>query len=99
MYVVIFKAAILELDGEYKQTAAAMRELAFAKYHCLGFEACAENGQEIALSYWNSLDDIAAWRHDLQHQGAQKQGMARWYRHCHVEIAEIVRQYARSNES
>lgn len=98
MYVVIFRAKIKMLDEVYSQTAALMRKLAFERYNCQGFHACSEGEDEIALSYWNSLDDIAAWREDVQHQLAQQQGLRDWYQHCHVEIAEIVRQYARSNE-
>lgn len=78
MYVVIFRASIKQLDEDYSATATAMRELAFAKYHCQSFHALTENGEEIALSYWECLEDIAAWRQDLQHQAAQKQGMAKW---------------------
>ena len=67
-YVVIFKAQILNLDASYDQTAQALREKALKHFNCRHFEALSENGQEIALSYWDSLADIRAWHQDAEHQ-------------------------------
>ena len=99
MYVVIFRANIGKLDEEYSSFAKQLRQLALEHYHCLEFHACTEGSQEVALSYWRSLQDIAAWRDDVQHKIAQHQAVGRWYQSCSVEIAEIVRQYQRSHQS
>jgi heme-degrading monooxygenase HmoA len=92
-YVVIFKATIRTLDAEYSATAQRMREKAFADYGCVDFVAVSEGDQEIALSYWNSLDDIARWKNDSEHQRAQQLGREKWYRDFSVEIAQIDRSY------
>ena len=93
MYIVIFRACIHQLDADYSQTAQRMREKAFAEYGCVDFVAVSEGDQEIALSYWNSLEDIRRWQQDAEHRQAQQKGRERWYREYSVEIAPIERGY------
>ena len=95
-YVVIFKAQIKELDAEYVQMAQQLREKALTQFKCKQFESIAENGFEIALSYWDSLDDIQAWHRDAEHQAAQRIGKEKWYENFSVEICEIQRSYTSS---
>ena len=92
-YVVIFKATIKTLDAEYGTTAQRMREKVFADYGCVDFVAVSEGDQEIALSYWKSLEDIARWKNDPEHQRAQQLGREKWYREFQVEIAQVQRSY------
>lgn len=92
-YVVIFKAQINILDDEYFQTAQQLREKAIKYFNCQKFEAISEQGYEIALSYWNSLEDIKAWSTDAEHVVAQHLGKERWYEDFSVEICEILRNY------
>ena len=58
MFAVIFKAETKDLDDEYFQTAALMRKLAIEKYGCKEFTSCAEGDFEIAISYWESKEQI-----------------------------------------
>lgn len=92
-YVVIFKAKVKQLDPEYFQTAQFLRGKALNQFHCKKFESIAENGFEIALSYWNSLEDIQAWHKDAEHQAAQRIGKEKWYENFSVEICEVLRSY------
>lgn len=94
MYVVIFKATVKQLDDDYMYHARRLRELAISKYGCTDFTSLTENNQEISLSYWNSLEDIQAWKNDEQHKQAQALGKSLWYSHYKVEIVEILREYA-----
>ena len=59
MYAVIFRATAKQLDEEYNQTAARMRELAKRKYGCVEFVSVQEGDQEIAISYWRSEQEMA----------------------------------------
>lgn len=93
MYAVIFKAKVKQLDKEYASTAERMYELAFKEYGCVNFSDASENGQEIAISYWNSLDDIKRWKANSEHQSAQKLGQEKWYESYEVEVVEIKRSY------
>ncbi|QIO06943.1 antibiotic biosynthesis monooxygenase family protein [Acinetobacter shaoyimingii] len=92
-FVVIFKAKVNVLDDQYIQTAQALRAKALNQFNCTKFESISENGFEVALSYWNSLEDIQAWHLDAEHQSAQQYGKKQWYSHFSVEICEIHRSY------
>jgi len=94
MFAVIFTAVTGQQDQEYAQTVARMRELAFANYGCLEFIAVTEGKQEIAISYWNSEEDIRRWRSDAEHTLAQELGRARWYESYRVEVVAVRRSYA-----
>jgi heme-degrading monooxygenase HmoA len=92
-WVVIFRATIAALDDDYAAMAAAMRDRALGQYKCKAFVAACEDGQEIALSYWENKDDIRAWRADAEHLVAQRYGRERWYSDYSVEVARIERRY------
>ncbi len=94
MYAVIFRAEIAQLDEAYAHTAQRMRTLAIDKYGCRDFIACTEGNTEIAISYWDSEEQIAAWKRDPEHQAAQREGRARWYRSYTVEVARVEREYS-----
>lgn len=94
MYAVIFKAKINQLDEEYNTMAAHMRTLAIEKYGCLEFTACIEGDQEIAISYWGSLERIKVWKKDVEHLQAQALGREKWYTEYQVQVVEIVREYS-----
>ncbi|MCL6236471.1 antibiotic biosynthesis monooxygenase [Acinetobacter sp. ANC 5579] len=92
-YVVIFKACIRTLDELYFSTAQQLRDKALTHFNCQHFEALTEGEHEIALSYWNTLEDIRAWQQDAQHLVAQQLGKNQWYTNFSVEICEVLRRY------
>ena len=91
--VVIFKARIRTLDELYFSTAQQLRDKALTHFNCQHFEALTEGEHEIALSYWNTLEDIRAWQQDAQHLVAQQLGKNQWYASFSVEICEVLRRY------
>ena len=91
MYAVIFRAKIAELDEEYMELTGHLRDLAIREYGCKEFTAVTEGDEEIAISYWSSLQQIKDWKNDPEHQQAQKKGRARWYKSVNVQICEIIR--------
>jgi len=93
MYAVIFKAEVNEFDAEYATTAEKMRNLAFEQYGCLEFTACTEGNKEIAISYWDSKEQMKAWKSDPEHKAAQELGRKKWYKSYQVQIVEIIREY------
>jgi len=93
MYAVIFRAKIKLFDEEYSQTAARLRELARKKYGCLDFVSFTEGDDEIAISYWESLEQIKSWKQDPEHLRAQEQGKHRWYESYQVQVVDIIREY------
>ncbi len=94
MFAVIFKAKVGKQDKDYLDMVAVMRELAFSKYGCLDFIAVSEGDQEIAISYWESEQDIQRWHNDSQHAVAQELGKEKWYQSYVVEVVEIQRRYS-----
>ena len=93
-FVVVFKAKIKTLDSNYFQMAQILRKKALNQFNCQKFESISENDFEIALSYWNSVEDIHAWLLDADHQIAQNIGKEKWYENFSVEICEITRSYS-----
>ena len=95
MYAVIFKAKTKELDNNYFKMAKLMRELAINRYGCVEFTAVTEGSDEIAISYWESLEHIQKWKENSEHLVAQKLGQEKWYDDYTVEIVEVIRKYTK----
>jgi heme-degrading monooxygenase HmoA len=93
MYAVIFRAEILELDAGYAAMANRMRDLAINGYGCVEFVACTQGNSEIAISYWESEEQIQRWKQNAEHLVAQEKGRSRWYKSYTVQVAEVVRAY------
>ncbi|MFT6287513.1 MAG: heme-degrading monooxygenase HmoA [Alcanivorax sp.] len=96
MYAVIFTATLKQFDQAYSDTAEKMRELAFKKYGCREFTSVAEGDQEVAISYWDSQEQIRAWKQDPAHQAAQQRGQEQWYTSYKVQVVKVVREYGQS---
>jgi heme-degrading monooxygenase HmoA len=94
MFVVIFRAKTTALDSRYSEFANQLRDKALNDYHCIEFVSAHENGDEIALSYWNNEDDIIRWKKDAEHLAAQQLGKQAWYENYRVEVCEIQRSYS-----
>ncbi|MGD8325196.1 MAG: antibiotic biosynthesis monooxygenase [Gammaproteobacteria bacterium] len=94
-YAVIFTSRLRDdADDEYAKTAAAMAQLASTMPGYLGFESARESGLGIAVSYWESLESIAAWRDNVDHRLARERGRRDWYAHFDLRIAKVDRQYS-----
>ncbi len=93
MLAVIFRAEIAELDHEYHETTGRLRELALREYGCREFCAWTEGSSEVAISYWDSEEQIKAWRNDPVHQQAQRKGRSHWYHAYSVQVMEVLREY------
>ena len=72
--------------------AQKMQELAKSQPGYLGFEN-ARDGIGIAVSYWESLEAIANWKAQIDHQEAQLQGKAQWYEWYRVRICRVEKDY------
>ena len=94
-YAVIFTSRRTAIDEGYGAMADRMVELASGQKGFLGVESVRGNdGLGITVSYWASLEDIAAWRANAEHRVAQRTGRARWYEHFEARIARVERSYA-----
>lgn len=91
-YAVIFTNTQTENLEGYTQMAETMETLAKQQPGYLGIEhARSELG--ITISYWKSLEDIAHWKANLDHQKAQNLGKEQWYKKYTVRICKVEREY------
>ena len=97
-YAVIFtsqrKAGEPGVDDGYVETAARMDELAKDMPGYLGIESTrGTDGLGITVSYWASETDIANWKRQVEHRGAQDRGKKQWYEHYELRVAKVERAY------
>ncbi|MFP6560586.1 antibiotic biosynthesis monooxygenase [Paraburkholderia sp. B3] len=91
-YAVIFTSLRTEGDNGYASMSDAMVELAGTQPGFLGVESARED-LGITVSYWESLESIAAWKKNAEHQIAQRQGREQWYASYQTRICRVERDY------
>jgi heme-degrading monooxygenase HmoA len=91
-YAVIFSSLRTEGDDGYGAMAERMDELAKQQPGFLGIESARE-GLGITVGYFRSLEDIAAWKRNIDHAEAQRRGRTDWYAAYRVRIAKVEREY------
>lgn len=91
-YAVIFTSLRTPGDDGYAQMAEDMEALARKQPGFLDFES-ARDGLGISISYWESLEDIANWKAQLDHKEAQRKGIQQWYSWYKVRVCRVDREY------
>ena len=91
-YAVIFTTLLTKNLADYEKTAVRMEKLAELQEGFLGIES-ARNEVGITVSYWNSLEAIAKWKHNLEHTKVRKRGREQWYEHYQLRICKVERDY------
>ncbi len=91
-YAVIFTSLRTAGDRGYGKMAAAMEKLAATQPGFLGIES-ARDGLGITVSYWESLEAIAAWKANATHLVAQQRGRDTWYEGFKVRVCRVERDY------
>ena len=93
-YAVIFSSRRTGIDAGYGGMADRMVDLAARQPGFLGIESTrGADGFGITVSYWASLQSIAAWKANAEHRVAQATGRRQWYQHFEVRIARVERAY------
>lgn len=91
-YAVIFASQRSAGDAGYAAMAERMVALAAEQPGFLGVESTrGADGFGITVSYWTSLDAIAAWKAHAEHRVAQETGRQRWYTSYALRIARVER--------
>jgi heme-degrading monooxygenase HmoA len=91
-YAVIFTSLRTDGDNGYSTMSDAMVALAAQQPGFLGIESARE-GLGITVSYWDSLESIAAWKQNSAHRVAQQRGHDLWYQEFKVRICRVERDY------
>lgn len=94
-YAVLFTSVRTDSDPDgYSAMAERMDGLARVQAGFLGIESArGSDGLGITISYWASLEAIAAWREQVEHATAQRLGRKDWYARYRVRIARVEREY------
>lgn len=91
-YAVIFSSQRTPGEAGYGVMADRMMELAEKSAGFLGAESARSGeGFGITVCYWRSLEEIAAWKRDAEHQVAQKMGRDQWYAGFRLRVAKVER--------
>jgi len=91
-YAVIFTTLLTKNLADYEKTAIRMEKLAELQEGFLGIES-ARNEVGITVSYWNSLEAITKWKHNIEHTEVRKRGREQWYEHYQLRICKVERDY------
>jgi heme-degrading monooxygenase HmoA len=94
-YAVVFTSQRTAGDVDnYSTTSHRMLQLAAEQPGFLGAESARDaQGLGITVSYWESLAAIAAWRQQVDHRLAQRDGRGKWYERFQVRVCRVERQY------
>lgn len=78
----------------YESMAMRMVELAHQQPGFLGYESAQADGHaEITICYWDTDENIRAWKQNAEHLEAQRRGRETWYSAYHIRIVRIERAY------
>jgi heme-degrading monooxygenase HmoA len=91
-YAVIFTSIRTPGDDGYADMSDAMMESVAKQPGFLGVESAREE-IGITVSYWDSLESIAAWKRNAAHLIAQKTGREKWYEAYKTRICRVERDY------
>jgi heme-degrading monooxygenase HmoA len=93
-YAVVFTSLRTQGDRGYEHVAARMLALAAQQPGFIGVESArTTDGLGITVSYWSSVEAIAAWKEHAEHQVAQETGKRVWYSDYRLRIAKVERDY------
>ncbi len=88
-YAAIFTSIRTQGDKAYTRTAARMLDLARVQEGFLGIESARDDSLGITVSYWDSLEAVAAWKENMEHLEAQERGRKEWYRAYELRVAKV----------
>jgi heme-degrading monooxygenase HmoA len=93
-YAVIFSSQRTEGDNDYGRTADRMAELAEQQPGFLGMESTrGVDGFGITVAYFDTEENIRAWKRNMEHAAARQKGREVWYSHYEIRIAKVERAY------
>ncbi|QTE23475.1 antibiotic biosynthesis monooxygenase family protein [Polaribacter cellanae] len=91
-YAVIFSTILAKNISGYLEMTEKMEKLAQKQKGYLGIES-ARNEIGITVSYWQTLEDIVAWKNNFEHTAARNLGREKWYKKYQLRICKVEREY------
>lgn len=94
-YAVIFTSQRHPGDAGYAEAAERMLELVRQQPGFIDVRSVrGADGLGITVSYWASLEAIAAWRAQAEHAATRERGRSDWYRHYELQVLKVERAHA-----
>lgn len=98
MIAVLFEAnAVPAQQGRYLQLAAQLQPelqdvegfISIERFQRAGVE-----GKILSLSWWDSEDAVMAWKNNLKHQHAQREGQECIFSCYRIRVVQLLREYS-----
>lgn len=94
-YSVVFTSVREEGDHGYSEMAKEMAELVRSQPGFLGSDECrGADGLGITVAYFDTEENVKAWRANASHTVARNLGRERWYKSYALHVAKVERAYS-----
>ena len=94
-FAVIFSTKRTGPDPEYDKMGEKIYMLAIQQPGFIAIDSVTNaEGDEITVSYWESMEAIRNWKQLREHLEAQKLGKEKWYGKYHVRVCEMKYEYS-----
>ncbi|MFN2500919.1 MAG: antibiotic biosynthesis monooxygenase [Pyrinomonadaceae bacterium] len=90
-YAVIFTTIKSDDLAGYDEMNKRIFELPQQQPGYLGIESGRGEHLGVSVTYWATLDDIAAWKDHAEHKLAQEKGYSQWYKAFATRVAKVER--------
>lgn len=93
MVIIVFRSRTRPgVDQELAQVGGRMFELAANMPGFISYkDFVSEDGENVTLIEWESLETLEAWRQHPEHKLAQNQGRARFFSEYKIQVCTPVR--------
>jgi len=95
MVVIVFRSRVREgVDEELGRVGERMYELASSMPGFISYkDFVAEDGENVTVIEFESLETLAAWREHPEHKVAQERGRTELFSEYHIQVCTPVRDY------
>lgn len=97
--VIVFRTRIIPgYDEELASLGLRMYELASTMPGFLSYkDFSSEDGENLSLVEFDSMENLAAWRNHPEHVAAQELGRARYFRSYQIQVCTVSREHSFAN--
>lgn len=89
-YAVIFTSVRTTGDDGYAKMGDEIARLVSGQKGFLGAESVrGEDGFGITISYWDTMENIKAWKGNALHAQAKAMGKKQWYANYQIRICKV----------
>lgn len=101
MIAVLFEAEVTPAKQErYLALAAELKPLLCTIDGFIAierFQSLTKTGKILSLSWWRDEEAVLAWKRNLCHQAAQKEGRENIFSGYQIRVAQVLREYRSEN--